>query len=123
GALLTLPAHPNLAGFVTFDARARPKPILVMELVRGPTLERLLDKRELSVPAAFGILDGIAAGLAIMHAVGIGHLDVKPGNVILRQTDPGAGSKLINIDALAPAPVLVDFGLAGRKVRPGCASP
>ena len=52
GALLTLPQHPNLAGFVTFDARARPKPILVMELVRGPSLERVIDKRELSVPFA-----------------------------------------------------------------------
>src|SRR6185369_4797925 len=67
GALLTLPSHPNLAGFVTFDARAKPKPILVMELVHGPTLERMLEKRELSVPIAFAVLDGIAAGLAAMH--------------------------------------------------------
>ena len=26
-------------------------------------------------------------------------------------------------DSVGPVPVLVDFGLAGRKVRPGCASP
>jgi hypothetical protein len=123
GALLTLPQHPHLAGFVTFDARARPKPILVMELVRGPTLERILDKRELSVPGAFAILDGIAAGLATMHALGIGHLDVKPGNIILREAQAVSGSRLIPIEATMPMPVLVDFGLAGRKVRPGCASP
>ncbi|HWN67306.1 MAG TPA: hypothetical protein VNM90_06675, partial [Haliangium sp.] len=30
-ALMSLPAHPNLARFITFDAGARPKPILVME--------------------------------------------------------------------------------------------
>jgi eukaryotic-like serine/threonine-protein kinase len=125
GALLTLPAHRNLADFVTFDARARPKPILVMELVEGPTLERLLDRRDLTLPLALGILDGIAAGLEVMHGLGIGHLDVKPANVILRAA-PGAGffeGAVLPADASALPPVLVDFGLAGRKVRPGCASP
>ncbi len=123
GALLTLPQHPNLAGFVTFDARARPKPILVMELVRGPSLERVIDKRELSVPFALRILDGVAAGLNVMHESGVGHLDVKPGNIILRESQGGSGSRLVTADTIGPVPVLVDFGLAGRKVRPGCASP
>lgn len=110
GALLALPEHPNLAGFVTFDVGARPKPILVMELVEGPTLERVLDKRELDVPRALAVLDGIAAGLAAMHACGVAHLDVKMSNVILRPADGGERA------------VLVDFGLAGRQVRPGCAT-
>jgi hypothetical protein len=119
GALLTLAPHPNLAGFVTFDAAARPKPILVMELVSGASLERILDRRELSTASAFAILDGIASGLGAMHAQGLGHLDLKPANVILRQ--PGGEGDLV-ADAQA-VPVLVDFGLAGRKIRPGCASP
>jgi hypothetical protein len=123
GALLTLPQQQNLAGFVTFDARARPKPILVMELVHGPTLERILEKQELSVPTAFAILQGIASGLGAMHATGVGHFDVKPSNIILRDSQGSFGSKLSAIDAVAPVPVLVDFGLAGRKLRPGCASP
>jgi eukaryotic-like serine/threonine-protein kinase len=110
GALLTLPSHPNLANFVTFDVAARPKPILVMEHVEGPHLERVLEAGRLSTSDAFRILDGIAAGLAAMHEVGLGHLDLKPSNVIVR-----AGN-----DARAGQPVLVDFGLAGRKVRPGC---
>jgi hypothetical protein len=116
GALLTLPAHPNLASFVTFDARARPKPILVMELVEGPTLERVIERRDLSFGLAFEVLDGIAAGLEAMHALGIGHLDLKPANIILRTRAAAANN------TEAPA-VLVDFGLAGRNVRPGCASP
>jgi hypothetical protein len=122
GALLTLPGHKNLAGFVTFDAGAKPKPILVMELVKGPTLERLLDKRAMSMPLALDVLDGLAAGLEAMHRAGIGHLDVKPSNVILRYARD-IGSQTRSPQSPSAAPVLVDFGLAGRKVRPGCGSP
>ena len=40
-----------------------------------------------------------------MHGAGVGHLDLKPSNIVLRaDTDP----------------ILVDFGLAGRQLRPGC---
>jgi serine/threonine protein kinase len=138
GALLTLPAHQNLAGFVTFDARVRPRPILVMELVDGVTLDRALERGDLTLARAFRVLDGIAAGLEVMHAVGVGHLDIKPANVILRAQGEGRGGsglmrlrdeqKMIVVEPADASsdggvPVLVDFGLAGRKVRPGCASP
>lgn len=57
---------------------------------------------------ALAIIDNLLAGLVAMHDVQIAHLDVKPANVVLRQ---GSG------DA-----VLVDFGLAGRRIRAGCGS-
>lgn len=117
-ALMSLPAHPNLARFITFDAGARPKPILVMELVEGPTLERLIDREEMSVPEMLAVLDGVAAGLGAMHRAGIAHLDVKPGNIILRAR---AGDEPTS-DRPETVPVLVDFGLAGRRIRPGCAT-
>ena len=106
GALLSLPIHSNLARFVTFDAGAKPKPILVMELVEGPSLERVLEKHWLDAKDRSPVLDGIAAGLSAMHQVGVAHLDLKPSNTILRRGSP----------------VLVDFGLAGRHLRPGCAT-
>jgi hypothetical protein len=114
GALLSLPIHPNLATFVTFDAGARPKPILVMELVEGPTVERIIERGGLDLNKVFKILDGIGNGLLGMHQRGIGHLDVKPSNVILREYN-GAGPNDV-------VPVLVDFGLAGKRLRPGCAT-
>jgi eukaryotic-like serine/threonine-protein kinase len=107
GALLAIPEHPNLARFVTFDVGARPKPILVMELIEGTRCDQLIASRLLTVPRALRILDGVLVGLSAMHAVGVGHLDIKPTNVILRATGE---------------PVLVDFGLAGRHIRPGCAT-
>lgn len=107
GALLSLPDHTNLARFVTFDAGARPKPILVMELIEGVRCEHLIDNKLLNVDMAIFVLDGILAGLEAMHSEKIGHLDLKPSNVVLR-----GGTE----------PVLVDFGLAGRQIRPGCAT-
>jgi hypothetical protein len=104
-ALLALPHHPNLAGFVTFDLAARPKPILVMELITGTGLDRLLRTRSLTAGKTIEYLGGILDGLAAMHAAGVAHLDLKPSNVILRDGE---------------TPVLVDFGLAGRHLRPGC---
>ncbi|RYZ07919.1 MAG: serine/threonine protein kinase [Myxococcales bacterium] len=105
GALLGLPQHENLARFVTFDLAARPKPILVMELIRGAGLDRLIRSRSLTAPSALKYLDGILAALEAMHGAGVGHLDIKPSNVILRDGE---------------TPVLVDFGLSGRQLRPGC---
>ncbi len=108
GALLALPAHRNLARFITFDASARPKPILVMEFVRGTNLERTLETSGIDMARAFTIIDDLLAGLEAMHRVQIAHLDIKPANVVLRDGS-GAG-------------VLVDFGLAGRRLRTGCGS-
>ncbi|HEY0250096.1 MAG TPA: serine/threonine-protein kinase, partial [Kofleriaceae bacterium] len=108
GALLALPTHHNLARFVTFDASAQPKPVLVMEYVRGPNLERTLEAGDLTMPRAFKIIDDLLSGLCAMHAVQIAHLDVKPPNIVLRENSGDA--------------VLVDFGLAGRRIRPGCGS-
>lgn len=106
-ALIALPAHKNLARFVTFDLAARPKPILVMELVEGVTFEQVVESRALDMPRCFQLLDDVLHGLEAMHDVGVGHLDIKPSNVVLRE---GKNA------------VLVDFGLAGRNIRPGCAT-
>jgi hypothetical protein len=113
GALLSLPEDsPNIARFVTFDAGVKPKPILVMEHVEGPSLEKLLARKHIDVAQAFGLLEGIADGLCAMHGAGIAHLDLKPGNVIVRGFWSGGLT-----------PVLVDFGLSGRRLRPGCGTP
>lgn len=106
-ALISVPQHENLARFVTFDVAARPKPILVMELVEGVTLEHVVASRGLEMDRCFALLDDVLAGLEAMHSVGVGHLDIKPSNVVMRRGEEA---------------VLVDFGLAGRNIRPGCAT-
>jgi hypothetical protein len=105
GALIMLPNHANLARFVTFDIGTKPLPILVMELVEGITLERVIQSATFDMKRCLKVLDDVLSGLEAMHSVGIGHLDLKPSNVLLRRGEQA---------------VLVDFGLAGRKIRQGC---
>jgi serine/threonine protein kinase len=71
---------------------------LVMELVRGPSAQDLLQARG-AMPwrEATRLIADVCRGLASAHAVGLIHRDVKPANV-LRSPD-GAGK-------------LADFGLA-----------
>ena len=108
-ALAAIPVHPNLARILAFDVAARPKPFLVMELVEGRTLDEELASGTMTTMRALEILDGVLAGIDAMHATGVGHLDLKPDNVILRR---GTG-----------AATLVDFGLSGRHVRKKCGNP
>jgi len=122
GALLSLPQHPNLASFVTFDAGAKPKPILVMELVEGPSVDRLLDREEVTTADVLAIADGVACGLIAMHDAGVAHLDVKPSNVIMRNPMLASRLPVTSTGPNRPDPVLVDFGLAGRHIRPSCAT-
>jgi serine/threonine protein kinase len=67
----------------------------------------LLETRGVETGRALALLSEILAGLEAMHGAGVAHLDIKPSNVVLRRGEEA---------------VLVDFGLAGRHLRPGCAT-
>lgn len=86
-------AHPNVVR--TYDAGDDPAgPFLVQEFLTGQTLDQLIPQPP---RRAAGILLGIAAALGYMHSRGLVHCDVKPQNILLR--DSGT-------------PVLLDFGIA-----------
>lgn len=75
--------HPNVVA--VYDTGEHDgQPFIVMELVRGGTLADLLRQRgRLDVEEAVGIALGVLDALAVAHAAGIVHRDVKPGNVLL----------------------------------------
>jgi eukaryotic-like serine/threonine-protein kinase len=75
--------HPNVVA--VYDTGEHDgQPFIVMELVRGGTLADLLQERgRLEVEEAVGIALGVLDALAVAHAAGIVHRDVKPGNVLL----------------------------------------
>ena len=81
------------------------RPYFVMDYFAGETLaDHVGQYGPLDTNAAVDLAKRVASGLAKAHARGILHRDVKPGNLLVRQTFDGLEVKLI------------DFGLALRAV-------
>jgi Tol biopolymer transport system component len=60
---------------------------IVMELVRGSTLEALIPKHGLRLGDLLRLAIPVADALAAAHARGIVHRDLKPANIIVREDD------------------------------------
>jgi serine/threonine protein kinase len=97
--------HPNLTKVYALEVRRdwlfRPKAVrLLVEFAPGRALDRL---PPLPLGRAVRAFERVASALEHMHARGVLHADVKPGNLIY---DPGGRVKLI------------DFGLAWVEGEP-----
>jgi serine/threonine protein kinase len=74
---------------------------LVMELLRGHSLEKELDQHTRLAPRRCAeIVVPVCGALAAAHAAGVVHRDIKPSNVFLHQTPQGE------------MPKILDFGIA-----------
>jgi len=78
-------SHPNVIRFVEYGlARTEEIPYLVMEYFPSPTLKDILQTLlRRNVGDKIRVLRQIASALAAIHAEGICHRDVKPGNVMV----------------------------------------
>ncbi|MBI4678283.1 MAG: serine/threonine protein kinase [Elusimicrobia bacterium] len=73
---------------------------IIMQLMRGETLERMLVRRRfLNPPEALKIMREVAAALAVAHRLGIVHRDVKPGNVMI---DEAGQVRIMDFGIAAP---------------------
>ena len=89
--------HQNITILYTFQLEG-PNPFMVMELVRGETLEALLSRvRRLPLRESLAVVAQAVAGLAYAHRNGVIHRDIKPSNLMI------AESGLLKI---------MDFGIA-----------
>ena len=57
--------------------------VLVLDLIEGGDLRDRLDRGRLPWQQAIEIATAISRGLSAMHAVGLVHRDLKPGNVLM----------------------------------------
>jgi Protein kinase domain/WD domain, G-beta repeat len=86
----------HTASVVDADPHADP-PWMVTAFIEGPSLQEDVDRRGPLPPDGVRALGaGLAEGLAAIHACGLVHRDLKPGNVILA----------------ADGPRIIDFGIA-----------
>ncbi len=77
-------SHPSIAQVYDFGEAAADQPaFLVMELVDGPPLTELIATGPLPPDQVMDIVAQVASGLAIAHAAGVVHRDIKPGNLLL----------------------------------------
>jgi hypothetical protein len=102
--------HQHLVPLVDVGV-ARGAPYLVMDLVRGPTLEA---ERPRFGDVAWGLplLIDVASGLVALHGAGVLHRDLKPSNVLLEERADGR-----------PIARLADFGVARADQGDGPAPP
>jgi serine/threonine-protein kinase len=82
-AAASLADHPNTVPVTRFGRLPDETPYLVMQYVKGRTMEeRLKAEGKLSVAEAAQILKEVASALALAHGKGIVHRDVRPANVL-----------------------------------------
>jgi len=100
--------HPNVVGIFdvgTFDPGVGEElPYLVMELIRGRSLNEMLEEGPLPPRLAARVIEQVALALAAAHAVGVIHRDLKPSNIMV-----GDGGHV----------TVLDFGLARLAQRDG----
>jgi serine/threonine protein kinase len=99
--------HPNIVrayscGGVKLEGGTEPVPGLIymaMEYINGMSLAQLLEKGHVLWPVAQNIVLHVCDALTYAHERGIIHRDIKPGNIMLRETGDGKYD-----------PLLIDFG-------------
>ena len=91
--------HPNVIK-VLDTGKVDNRPYMVMEFIEGNALGDLLKNGRLDLEITLQFLKPISAALDYLHANGIVHRDVKPGNIMLDK----AGREV--------RPIITDFGLA-----------
>ncbi|HEX4418630.1 MAG TPA: serine/threonine-protein kinase [Kofleriaceae bacterium] len=98
--------HPNLSGVLDIGETASGHPLMVMELVEGPSLRAVMDDALASgelLPSGrvIHLIRHILRGLDHAHVAGLVHRDLKPDNVLVERDAHGA-----------ELPRIVDFGIA-----------
>jgi len=99
--------HQNIIAVTDFGVVRGTMPFLVMEFVKGKSLQEFMaDEGKMPPARAFELIEPICAGIAAAHRQKIVHRDLKPLNVMIQEGVPiSEGAKIL------------DFGLA--KIKSG----
>ena len=78
--------HPNIVGVYDFGDQDA-TPFIVMERLSGETLSDRIALGPLPQQHVYGVLRDVLAALAVAHAARMLHRDIKPGNILLSDTE------------------------------------
>lgn len=99
--------HPNIIAVTDFGVVRGTMPFLVMEFVKGHSLQEIMAKEGAMPPQrAWELINAIAAGVGAAHRQNIVHRDLKPLNIMVQDEVP-----------IAEGVKILDFGLA--KIKSG----
>jgi eukaryotic-like serine/threonine-protein kinase len=94
--------HPHIVQVTDAGTLPDGTPFIVMERLRGETLEKTADRGPIPTLELLAILRGLASGLSAAHAAGVVHGDLRADNVFMADV-AGYGRGF---------PKLLDFGVA-----------
>jgi eukaryotic-like serine/threonine-protein kinase len=84
--LAMLHSDPHVVRLIDVEEKTTP-PYFIMDYAEHGSLAARLDHGPLSLPDAFAIFRKIVEAMAYVHAKGIRHCDLKPGNILLDAAD------------------------------------
>jgi len=104
--------HHNITRMLDAGLSEAGEPYLVMEYVDGVHLDTFCDDRSLGVPARLNLFLQVCDAVAYAHRNLVVHLDLKPSNILVHQTEGSVKlldfgtSKLIEPDSLLTTTVM-----------------
>ncbi len=103
---LALMDHPAIPKVLAAGSNDEGRPYLVMEYVRGVSLDQHCDQERLPLRARLELFRQVCAGVQHAHRKAILHRDLKPANVLVTFADGKPQAKI------------VDFGIAKALAQP-----
>lgn len=98
--------HPNIAALFNASTTSDGRPCFAMELVSGEPITRYCERRGLSIREKLDLFHQVCDAVQHAHQRGVIHRDLKPGNILVSETDGRA------------LPKVIDFGIS-KMVDPG----
>ncbi len=88
--------HPNIVQLFDFSSLPNGAAYLVMELLRGESLGKRLERGPVPLAEWQALLVQIGSALHVAHGAGVVHRDLKPENIFLVSTPTGTAVKVLD---------------------------